>query len=203
MTSSGGSTSTPDTDVATGDTAPPAGPDAGVIVGLLADDERRRVAAAVVLGATSLPAVAEATGLSPARASRALGRLAEAGLVGDVEGVGLTVDGAVFQQAARAARARPPSTEHADESGERRQVLEAFVRDGRITSLPASRTKRLVLLDWVVQVFEPGVRYAERDVNELLAARHGDTAMLRRHLVDEGLLDRAGGEYWRSGGTVA
>lgn len=188
--------------MATGDTAPPAGPDAGVIVGLLADDERRRVAAAVVLGATSLTAVVEATGLSPDRASRALGRLAEAGLVGDVEGVGLTVDGAVFQQAARAARARPPSTEHADESGERRQVLEAFVRDGRITSLPASRTKRLVLLDWVVQVFEPGVRYAERDVNELLAARHGDTAMLRRHLVDEGLLDRAGGEYWRSGGTV-
>ena len=95
------------------------------------------------------------------------------------------------------------ATEHADETGERRQVLEAFVRDGRITSLPAARTKRLVLLDWVVQAFEPGVRYAERDVNELLAARHADTAMLRRYLVDEGLLDRAGGEYWRSGGTVA
>ena len=59
-----------------------------------------------------------------------------------------------------------------------------------------------MLLDWVVQAFEPGVRYSEREVNELLAARHPDTAMLRRYLVDEGLLDRAGGEYWRSGGTV-
>jgi hypothetical protein len=182
--------------------AAPAEPDAGTIVGLLADDERRRVTAAVVLGATSLPAVADATGMTADRVSRALGRLAEAGLVADVEGVGLAVDGTVFQRAARAARARPPSTEHADESGERRQVLDSFVRDGRITSLPAGRAKRMVLLDWVVQVFEPGVRYCERDVNELLAARHPDTAMLRRYLVDEGLLDRGGGEYWRSGGTV-
>jgi len=188
--------------VAARGSAPSAGPDAGTIVGLLADDERRRVAAAVVLGATSLPAVADATGMSADRVSRALGRLAEAGLVADVEGVGLAVDGAVFQQAARAARARPPRTEHADETAERRQVLDAFVHDGRITSLPASRSKRVVLLDWVAQAFEPGVRYSERDVNELLAVRHADTAMLRRYLVDEGLLDRGGGEYWRSGGTV-
>ena len=176
-----------------------AAPDAGVIVGLLADDERRRVTAAVVLGATSLPAVAVATGMTTDRVSRALGRLAEAGLVADIAGVGLVVDGAVFRQAARA---RPARTEHADETPERRQVLDAFVRDGRITSLPASRPKRVVMLDWVVQAFEPGVRYSERDVNELLAVRHADTAMLRRYLVDEGLLDRGGGEYWRSGGTV-
>ncbi len=202
MTSSGRSTPTPGTDVAARQSTATA-PDAGVIVGLLADDERRRVTAAVVLGATSVHAVAEATGLSSDRVSRALGRLAEAGLVIDVRGRGLTVDGAVFQHAARTARARPPSDEHADETGERRQVLQAFVRDGRITSLPAARTKRLVLLDWVVQSFEPGVRYTERDVNELLAIRHPDTAMLRRYLVDEGLLDRSAGEYWRSGGTVA
>jgi hypothetical protein len=39
-------------------------------------------------------------------------------------------------------------------------------------------------------------------VNLTLGKRHPDTAMLRRYLVDEGLLDRADGEYWRSGGSV-
>jgi hypothetical protein len=39
-------------------------------------------------------------------------------------------------------------------------------------------------------------------VNLILGKRHADTAALRRYLVDEGLLDRAGGEYWRAGGTV-
>jgi hypothetical protein len=39
-------------------------------------------------------------------------------------------------------------------------------------------------------------------VNEILEHRHPDTASLRRYLVDEELLDRAAGEYWRIGGTV-
>src|ERR687894_171768 len=36
----------------------------------------------------------------------------------------------------------------------------------------------------------------------LLAVWHPDTAALRRHLVDEGLLTREAGLYWRSGGWV-
>ena len=81
-------------------------------------------------------------------------------------------------------------------------MLDAFVVDGRITSIPAAHGKRLVVLDWLAQDFEPGVRYSERQVNAILERRHPDTATLRRYLVDERLLDRAGGEYWRIGGTV-
>jgi hypothetical protein len=33
-------------------------------------------------------------------------------------------------------------------------------------------------------------------------ATHPDFAALRRHLVDEAFMDRAGGVYWRAGGTV-
>ena len=53
-----------------------------------------------------------------------------------------------------------------------------------------------------VRVFEVGVRYPEREVNALLAVWHPDTAALRRYLVDEGLLTREAGLYWRSGGRV-
>ncbi len=175
--------------------------DAGTIVGLLADEGRRRVAAAVVLGATSLDAVVAASGVSIDRAGPALGRLVDAGLVTSGPG-GLTIVGDVFKRAARAALGRPKRTEHEGEPAERRKVLDAFVHDGRITSVPSARGKRIVVLDWLAQAFEPGVRYAEREVNEIIAGRHPDPALLRRYLVDEGLLDRAGGEYWRSGGTV-
>ncbi|MGI8574754.1 MAG: DUF2087 domain-containing protein [Egibacteraceae bacterium] len=50
--------------------------------------------------------------------------------------------------------------------------------------------------------FEPGVRYEEAQVNELLGRYHPDHASLRRYLVEEGFLDRAEGRYWRSGGRV-
>ena len=177
-------------------------PDAATLVGLLADDDRRHVFAALTLGATDLDAVVAATALPVDRVSRALARLVDGGLVvGSGEGT-LVVLGAVFQRAARAALARPPRAEHADQPAERRKVLDAFVHDGRITSIPAARAKRLVVLDWLAQDFEPGERYTERRVNAILGRRHPDTATLRRYLVDEELLDRAGGEYWRIGGTV-
>lgn len=74
--------------------------------------------------------------------------------------------------------------------------------DGRITTLPARRSRRLVLLDHIAQMFEVGVRYGEADVNRMLRTLHDDYAALRRYLVDEGFLSRDHGEYWRSGGTV-
>jgi len=43
--------------------------------------------------------------------------------------------------------------------------------------------------------------YPERDVNFILGMVHADYAALRRYLVDEGLLQRRDGFYWRSGGT--
>ena len=178
------------------------GLDAAAIVGLLADDDRRRVVAALTLGSRDVSSVTTMTGMAPDRVTRALGRLAQAGLVVSADDGSLAVAGAAFQRAARAALARPPRREHAGEPEDRRKVLDAFVHDGLITTIPAARSKRLIVLDWVAQDFEPGVHYPERQVNEVLSRRHADTAALRRYLVDEGMLDREAGEYWRAGGTV-
>ena len=86
---------------------------------------------------------------------------------------------------------------------DQQKVLRAFVVDGRITSLPSKHSKRLLLLDWLVQDFEPGRRYSEQMVNLVIGRRHADTAALRRYLVDDGFLDRESGQYWRSGGSTS
>ena len=85
----------------------------------------------------------------------------------------------------------------------RERVLRAFLgEDGRLLSMPAKHSKRLVVLDHVARVFEPGVRYPETEVNAMVRAFHDDVAMLRRYLVDEGFLDRDHGVYWRTSGKV-
>jgi hypothetical protein len=90
-----------------------------------------------------------------------------------------------------------------DDERDRERVLSAFLdRDGRLLRLPARRGKRLVVLEHLVQLFEPGVRYPETEVNALLRAFDDDVALLRRALVDEGFLSRAEGLYWRTGGRV-
>jgi hypothetical protein len=81
--------------------------------------------------------------------------------------------------------------------------LLGFLRDGKIDTMPAKQSRRRQLLAEVAQVFEPGVRYPEGQVNITLGALYPDYAALRRYLVDEDFLDRAGGEYWRVGGPVS
>jgi hypothetical protein len=85
---------------------------------------------------------------------------------------------------------------------QRERVLRAFVHDGRIRAIPARAGKRRVVLEEIVQDFEPGRRYPEREVNEILGRWHADVAALRRYLVDDCLLSRTPGMYWRSGGPV-
>jgi hypothetical protein len=175
--------------------------DAATIAGLLADPVRLKVVAALALGAGTIEEVAGAAGLGLKDVALAARRLARAGLV-HRDGHALVLHAELFGAAARAAAEAAPPPEPLSEDPAADAVLSAFVRDGRLVSIPSQRSKRLVVLDHLVRVFEPGVRYPEREVNALLAVWHPDVAALRRYLVDEGFLTREAGVYWRSGGTV-
>ena len=65
-------------------------------------------------------------------------------------------------------------------------------------AFPAQRKKMEAILRYVLKAFEPGKRYSEKDVNELLSHYCEDTATLRRELVEYRMLARegGGGEYW-------
>ena len=82
-------------------------------------------------------------------------------------------------------------------------VLAHFLtEDGRLHTIPSKQAKRRVVLDHLAQSFEPGRRYPEAEVNEVLGRSHPDHAALRRYLVEAGFLAREDGVYWRSGGSV-
>jgi hypothetical protein len=175
--------------------------DAATLVGLLADPTRLKVVAALALGAGTLEEVAEASGLPLKDVALAARRLSRAGLVRR-DGKTLELLAARFAEVARAAAEAAPPPERLSDDPAEDAVLSAFVRDGRLVSIPAQQSKRRVVLEHFVRVFEPGVRYPEREVNALLAVWHPDVAALRRYLVDAGLLTREAGVYWRSGGWV-
>ncbi|TFV92468.1 DUF2087 domain-containing protein [Blastococcus sp. CT_GayMR20] len=175
--------------------------DAATIAGLLADPTRLKVVAALALGAGTTEEVAAASGLPLKDVALAARRLARAGLV-HRDGHTLLLHADRFGVAARAAAEAAPPPEPLSDDPAEDAVLSAFVRDGRLVSIPAQHSKRLLVLHHLVRVFEPGVRYPEREVNALLAVWHPDVAALRRYLVDEGLLTREAGVYWRIGGPV-
>jgi hypothetical protein len=178
-------------------------PDAAAIAGLLADDIRRRVVAALVLGAASVGDVRQLTGLDTREVGEALARLVAGQLVVRADDGTHVLLGDAFRAAAIAAAPHRPAPDPTGDAPEdQARVLRTYLRAGRLTGIPAQRSKRLVVLDRLAQEFEVGTRYPERRVNAILREFHEDVASLRRYLVDEGFLDRSAGEYWRAGGTV-
>jgi hypothetical protein len=171
------------------------------LCGLLAEEERLLAFAAVVLGARAPSDVAAITGLPARDVVRALRRLEQGGMI-STDGGKLSASVTVFKEAIR--EYGPPATpsEPLDPDQAKAAVLRAFVRDGRLVSIPAARGKRRVILEHLAACFEPGVRYPERAVNAVLRAWHEDYVSLRRYLIDEDMLTRENGLYWRSGGPV-
>jgi hypothetical protein len=80
----------------------------------------------------------------------------------------------------------------------RQKVLRDFFDGARLKGIPVKRKKRVVVLEWLAERFEPDRRYGELEVNALLKEHHPDCAALRRELVDAGLLQRESSVYWRT-----
>lgn len=143
--------------------------------------------------------VAAAMGVSRRDAVKAVGSLRTAGLIDEAGRLRADVLRDVGTQLPTAPDVAPEVLA-GSWSDEEVAVLSTFFSGARLTDIPTSRRKRLVILERLAQEFEPGVRYDERDVSFTLQLFHPDYAALRRYLVDEGLLTRAGGVYWRTGG---
>ena len=75
------------------------------------------------------------------------------------------------------------------------KTVRTFFRDSRLVTIPAKRRARVVVLLELLQLFEEGRRYSEREVGELLGRIHEDVAYLRRELVDYRYLKREDGIY--------
>lgn len=84
------------------------------------------------------------------------------------------------------------------------RTLRAFLRDGRLVSIPAREKRRLVVYRYLRDiVFVEDRAYPEAEVNQRLALFHPDVATIRRGMVDAGLVTRTSGQYRRGvdGGT--
>jgi DNA-binding MarR family transcriptional regulator len=79
----------------------------------------------------------------------------------------------------------------------RDNVLKTFFKHGRLVSIPAQLKKRQVILEKIVEEFEPDRKYTEREVNQVLVEFHDDVASLRRGLISQKLMQRKKGMYWR------
>ena len=153
------------------------------VMAALANRDARTAYAQIVLGEDVLADAKEQ------RRAKAITVLLEAGLVDRTGNNAYQAAEAIFSDLLSQQPRRQPKT-----------GVDRFLRLGRIDRYPASAADRRELLAWiVVEAFQPGEDLTERQVNERLLSYTDDVVLLRRYLVDFGLLERtaSGSSYSR------
>jgi predicted transcriptional regulator len=171
----------------------------------LADANRLKIVGLLARSPLTVEQMAEMLEIHPSTVSHHLSRLAKAGLVSArAEGYY-----SVYQLEVKAIEAMaqrlleretlPAVTDNIDVDAYDRKVLRNFLTpDGCIKDFPAQEKKLEAVLRYVLKSFEPGIRYTEKQVNEILSRYHADYSFLRRSLIECHMLARegGGGAYW-------
>ncbi len=181
-------------------------PELVTIFKALADSSRLKIVGLLAQQPYSVEQLAALLNLKPSTVSHHLARLSEVGLVSARAESYYNVyhlEKTALEETTRrifSSEEMSVATADIDLDAYDRKVVADFTRpDGSLKTIPAQRKKLDAVLRHVVKAFEPGVRYSEKQVNEILSRFHSDTATLRRELVGSKLMQRegGGGEYWR------
>ena len=164
----------------------------------MASAERLRVIGALVRGNATQKEIAEQLHVPVRDVFQHLAFLSHVGVVREEDGV-YELDEKAVETLARG-QFEGTQPEYADQPEDARKVLKAYLNaDGTLKQIPMDKRKLLVILTFVVDVFEYDAAYTEKEVNTILRRFNPDTAALRRYLVDHGFMAREsdGSKYWR------
>lgn len=83
---------------------------------------------------------------------------------------------------------------------ERNQVMMNFMKEGKVTAIPAKEKKKYILLDQFIKRLDAGKMYSEQEINNELLSIYSlkDYVEQRRYLIMFGFMKRTldGAKYW-------
>jgi predicted transcriptional regulator len=169
----------------------------------LANENRLKLVGAIAQQERSVEELASILDLKEPTVSHHLNKLKELHLVkmraeGNSHYYRLDLDALQSMQKATLTAIPITSSATTDDDLWETKILQNFVANDGLKEIPASRKKRWIILKWLVQKFEFDRHYPEKELNEIIAPIHADTATLRRELVGCNMMQRENGIYWRS-----
>lgn len=169
----------------------------------LANESRLKLIGALAGGPRSVSELADFVEVSEPTVSHHLSQLRALGLV-EMEARGnlriYRLNSRQLERMSRVMLSRERVADLADAPpalSQDQKILARFLDGDRLRAIPAKQKYQLIVMQWLVALFEPDRRYSEQEVNALLAQRHDDTAYWRRRLVSFGFMARESGIYWR------
>lgn len=158
------------------------------IIGLLIDQPR------------TVAGLAEALHIKETAVIRHLNQLKTAGLIVEhpaTTGAAYQLDGKSLEHMSRVVFAQSNKAKSLTRVDLAKRVFRHYVDGEHLKALPDNYEEQMIILHWLAEHFQVGIRYPEREVNQVLERHYPDYALLRRYLVDNRMMQRAGGLYWR------
>ena len=79
------------------------------------------------------------------------------------------------------------------------QIDQFFRADGTLVSIPVKLNKKIAVLRHIASELSTDTTYPEKQLNEIIAKYHPDTAALRRYMIEYRILERnSESVYWVS-----
>lgn len=169
----------------------------------LADKSRLQILKSLAVEDMYVERLAERLNLTPSTVSFHLKKLSEAGAVSSVKTQYYTMYSLrqdIFKTSIL--DIIQEKSEEADLQAQRdaryrQRVIDSFFEYGKLKSIPAQRKKERIILEEIVKAFDFGRKYAEREVNLIIADFFDDFCTIRRDMISENLMDRDKTGYWR------
>ena len=172
----------------------------------LLDPDALRIVGVLATGGRPHPELAQQLAIGDAQLAQHLGRLRWLELI-SIQENRYRLEKKTLQRMTRelgrlskdvfAAERAPSVIDDAQGDEAERRILQNFFRDDHLVNFPAQEKKKLVVLKWLANRFQPGERYSEKQINTELLRYHRDSATLRRALIDYRFMGRENGVYWR------
>ena len=145
--------------------------------------------------------LAQRCNLAPSTVCFHLGKLEKAGLVTRHKEQYYAVyalNEAVFGRSLRELTSFQNAEEQVQEERIQRyraKVLHAFMKNSRVSRIPAQYKKRLIIMEEILQRFETERAYLEKEVDTIIGDVCDDYVTIRRSFIDEGMMKRNNGVY--------
>jgi hypothetical protein len=153
------------------------------IIGLLADEEKFKIIAAVSLGANTIEKIAAMTGAGKPDILKSILKIETSGLIGKTDQAGYTVHLDILQGLIK---------NISDDKNKKpaASLLDRFMKEGKLVTYPRAPKDQLLVLNHIIELFEYGRPYPEKEVNEKIKTVNPDYAAMRRYLFDGGFFSR-------------
>ncbi|MDX8290836.1 metalloregulator ArsR/SmtB family transcription factor [Metabacillus indicus] len=83
-----------------------------------------------------------------------------------------------------------------EKTGEHAKILGNYLtKDGKLKTIPPQRKRRLIVLYHLAKEFEPGRKYPEKEINDIIKKYHEDFATIRREFIVNHMMYRENSIY--------